>query len=141
MRLTIIVPGDPVPKGRPRFTKSGHVYTPKKTAVFETAVRMHALSAMKGRKIFTGGVKLTTNFFLPIPKSWSLSKKAMATSGRLRHTVRPDTDNLVKAVKDALNGIVYVDDAQVDVDCSTKRYGEIPRTEIIVEVEHEKKGS
>lgn len=34
-------------------------------------------------------------------------------TGRMLHTVKPDRDNLAKAVQDALNGIVYRDDAQI----------------------------
>ena len=33
------VPGEPVPKARPRMTRSGHVYTPKRTADYEAAVK------------------------------------------------------------------------------------------------------
>ncbi|MEW8997914.1 MAG: RusA family crossover junction endodeoxyribonuclease [Thermoanaerobacter sp.] len=34
MRYKIVVPGRPVPKGRPRFAK-GHAYTPEKTRMYE----------------------------------------------------------------------------------------------------------
>lgn len=139
MRIAITIPGDPVPKARPFVRKDGRVFTPKKTAVFETAVRMRAMAAMKGHKIITGGVKLLVMAYFPIPQSWSLTKRAMATAGKLRHTKRPDTDNVLKAIKDALNGIVYVDDAQVDDDHCIKKYG-VPRTEIIVEAEDEAQG-
>ncbi len=134
MRISITVPGEPVAKARPRFTKSGHVYTPVKTARFEQRVRLYAMAVMKGRKILTGAVRLTVTAFFPIPKSWTLTQKAKAMSGALRHTKRPDSDNLCKAVQDALNGTVYADDAQIDDVHIIKRYG-IPRTEIIVEAE------
>ena len=32
---------------------------------------------------------------------------------RIRHTKKPDADNLAKAVLDSLNGLIWVDDAQV----------------------------
>ena len=136
MRISITVPGEPVAKARPRFTKNGHVYTPKKTAVYEQVIGLHARAAMKGKKILTGAIKLSVTAYMPIPQSWSLKQKTKAMSGALRHTKRPDSDNLCKAVQDALNGIIYADDAQIDEVHIIKRYG-IPRTEIVVEAEDE----
>ena len=136
MRISITVPGEPVAKARPRFTKNGHVYTPQKTAVYEQVIGLHARAAMKGKKILTGAIKLSVTAYMPIPQSWSLKQKTKAMSGALRHTKRPDSDNLCKAVQDALNGIIYADDAQIYEVHILKRYG-IPRTEIVVEAEDE----
>ena len=46
--------------------------------------------------------------------------------------VKPDLDNVVKAVLDALNGVVYRDDAQVVNLVATKRYATEPRVEVYV---------
>lgn len=136
MRISITVPGEPVAKARPRFTKNGHVYTPKKTAVYEQVIGLHARAAMKGHKILTGPIRLSVTAYMPIPQSWSLKQKTKAMSGALRHTKRPDLSNIIKSVEDALNGIVYADDSQIDDSHIVKRYG-IPRTEIVVEAEDE----
>ena len=40
MTIKFTVPGVPVGKGRPRFTRGGHAYTPEKTAAFEEKVRL-----------------------------------------------------------------------------------------------------
>ena len=136
MRISITVPGEPVAKARPRFTKNGHVYTPKKTAVYEQVIGLHARAAMKGHKILTGPIRLSVTAFFSIPKSWTLSQKAKAMSGALRHTEKPDGDNVLKSVKDGMNSIVYADDSQIDDSHIVKRYG-IPRTEIVVEAEDE----
>ena len=138
MRISITVPGEPVAKARPRFTKNGHVYTPKKTAVYEQVIGLHARAAMKGHKILTGAIKLSVTAYMPIPQSWSLKQKTKAMSGALRHTKRPDLSNIIKSVEDALNGIVYADDAQIDrYGESRKAFSSIPRTEIVVEAEDE----
>ena len=50
--------------------------------------------------------------YLPIPKSWSERKRMEALAGALRPP-KPDLDNLVKAVLDGCNKIVYEDDQQV----------------------------
>lgn len=135
MRIAITIPGDPVPKARPFVRKDGRVFTPKKTAIFETAVRMRAMAAMKGHKIITGAVRLTVTAFFSIPVGYHLSKKAKATAGILRHTKRPDGSNVLKSVEDGLNGIVYVDDCQIYDSRVIKNYSDFPRTEIIVEAE------
>jgi len=40
------------------------------------------------------------------------------------HTKKPDIDNLAKAVKDALKGIIYKDDSQIVEAYLSKQYGE-----------------
>ena len=140
MRISITVPGEPVAKARPRFTRNGHVYTPKKTAYFETAVKMLAIRAMKSKQPIRGAVSLSVSFFLPIPQSWSLTKKTQAIAGKLRHTKKADLDNLVKSISDGMNGIVFADDAQIDAIYARKRYSTEPRTEITVEAEDDTQG-
>ena len=109
--VRIFVPGVPVPKGRPRFGR-GRVFTPKKTRAYEDTIRLEATLAMKGRKPMTGPVKLFLTAWLPIPKSWSATKRRDVYAGRIRHTSKPDLDNLIKMV-DSLNGIVVQDDSQI----------------------------
>jgi crossover junction endodeoxyribonuclease RusA len=94
--ITFTVPGSPVPKARPRLGK-GKVYTPQRTRDAETAIAWHAKIAMAGRKPHQGPVNLCIRFAVS-------SKKVMA---------RPDIDNLIKTVMDAINGVAYVDDCQV----------------------------
>lgn len=71
-------------------------------------------------------------FFMPIPVSWSKSKKESAIRGDVLPTTKPDIDNLAKCVLDALNGIAYRDDNQVVRLESSKFYGD-PATLISIE--------
>ena len=57
----------------------------------------------------------------------------MALDGRLLPMVKPDADNVYKAVADALNGIVYRDDVQVVIGGFMKLYSGQPRIEVCVE--------
>ena len=45
MKVTFTVPGIPVGKGRPRFMKNGHTYTPQKTRDYEDKVVQLATTA------------------------------------------------------------------------------------------------
>jgi len=94
--LAFTVEGRPVPKGRPRFG-NGHAYTPAKTRAYENAVQWAAAAQLAGKPcpaFPTGDVKLTITAYL---------------FGK----ARPDIDNVVKAISDALNSIAYTDDRQV----------------------------
>jgi len=136
MRIEFTIPGQPVPKARPRVV-NGHAFTPKKTADYEKLVQMCGRMAMKqhGVEIATGAVKLGVVAFFQIPRSWTAKKKKDATDGVFRHTQRPDWDNLYKAVADGLNGICYADDSQIIAPHpqSGKFWSDNPRVEVIVE--------
>ena len=57
-----------------------------------------------------------------------------------RPTVKPDLDNLDKAVMDALNKVAYKDDSQIVAKVSKKHYAEVPTVKVIISeyVEKEK---
>lgn len=105
MTHTFTLPLAPVAKGRPRFGK-GRVYTPWETRRFEREVarlaRKHAPP-----EPHTGAIVLDLVFAVRAPKRRKL----------MRPTTRPDLDNFEKALCDALNGIFWVDDAQI-VNCN-----------------------
>ena len=128
------VPGEPVGKARPRFTKNGHAYTPDKTRSYEAIIRLCAIKAMKGKKLLTGAISLSVTAFFPIPKSYTKTVREKALSGEMRHTKKPDWDNVGKIVSDALNGVVYADDAKVSHAIVDKRYSDFPRVEVAVEL-------
>ena len=133
--ITITIPGDPVAKGRPRITtRGGHAraYTPKKTAAWAEHARLSARAAMKGRKPFTGAIHVTIEAVFDPPKSWPKWKREAAYNGDLRHVVKPDVDNLAKQI-DAFNGVLWVDDAQIDGLTIYKTYATDPRTIVKVQ--------
>jgi len=130
--LKIIVDCPPVPKGRPRFTRSGIAYTPSETRQYEDIVRLYARTAKTHP--LTGDICAVIVFYMPIPKSWSKRKKQLALNGEVKPSVKPDIDNLAKAVLDALNGgIAYHDDKQIVELHLNKMYSDHPRTEIELE--------
>ena len=50
----------------------------------------------------------------------------------IRPTVKPDLDNLDKAVMDALNKVAYKDDSQIVAKVSKKHYAEVPNVTIVI---------
>lgn len=71
-------------------------------------------------------------FVLPIPQSWSKKKKERAVAGEIMPDGRPDLDNYIKAVLDALNGVVWEDDSAIVEITARKVYGEKPMVRISV---------
>lgn len=97
---------DPVAKARPRLGKYGNTYTPAKTAQFENLIGYMArvqLRQLNAMAPLAGALKLKLRFFIMPPKR----------QARNFPTVKPDWDNFSKSLCDALNGIVWFDDAQI----------------------------
>lgn len=132
MKVEFTIYTEPVAKARARAGAGGRFYTPKKTSDYEAVIAMHAKQAMKSLQPIDSACCLSLVFHMPIPKSWSQKKRAQAISGELKHISKPDLDNLIKAVKDGLNGIIWVDDSQVVLVVAEKKYSENPRVECCV---------
>ena len=133
MRLQFKVPGEPVGKGRPRFVRAtGRTYTPEKTERYENLVKLAFIKEYPDVIPLEGPLEVTMVANFSIPKSWSKKKQALAIAGVLRPTKKPDTDNIAK-IKDALNGIAWIDDAQVVEESISKNYTEVPSLTIIIE--------
>lgn len=124
------VPGSPRGKGRPRtavIAGRAQIYTDSKTRSEEGAIRFMAGEAMKGQPPFAGPVVLRLCAYREIPKSFSRPKREAALRGDIAPITKPDFDNYAKLCSDALNKIVWVDDAQVVTAVVHKRYSDQPR--------------
>lgn len=123
------VPGQPQGKGRPRVGMVGdhaRMFTPQKTVAYEGFIALQAQIAMAGHDLVEGPVLVRMFIALQVPGSWSQKKQRAALADQVFPTTKPDTDNVVKAVFDACNGVVWKDDVQViDLDLK-KRYREQP---------------
>jgi Holliday junction resolvase RusA-like endonuclease len=123
---TIVAQGEPVAMGRPRFTKGGRVYTPKKTEEALQVLSSYAQEQIEERGLDCN-IAVTMKFFFKRPKR--LKKGPRVLKG-----TKPDLDNLVKLVLDGLNRSgIWVDDNQVTFFWAHKFYcssDEEPRTEI-----------
>ena len=113
------VEGQPQGKGRPRFTRSGHCFTPQATRDYEFLIASEYKAA--GGQLFSNYVRVNIKAYYKIPKSTTKVNRALMEKGLLRPAVKPDLDNIVKAVLDGLNGVAYMDDKQV-VFCSIEKF-------------------
>lgn len=130
--ISFSIPGNPIAKGRPRFTRSGHAYTPAKTRTYEEIIRLHATKAMRGKKMLTGAIGLRVTAYFPIPKSFTKEMREKAVRGELLHQKKPDFDNVSKIIADACNRIVFNDDGQISDAIVRKRYSEFPGIEVTI---------
>ena len=134
--MTIIIEGEPVAQGRPRFTRQGHAYDPAKSREYKRLIALKAQAAMRGKEIFTKPRPLCCKIriFRRIPKSFAGRKLFEAKNNLQRPVTRPDADNYVKGILDAMNGIVYEDDALICRLVVEKFYTDKqPRIVVIVE--------
>lgn len=88
----LVIPGQPVPCGRPRMTVGGHAYMPERTRRYESLVRR--LSKGVFQVPMECDVDVSILFCLPDRR-------------------RRDLDNLAKGVMDGMNGVAFRDDSQV----------------------------
>ena len=110
--VTFHVPGKPQGKARARtvYNKSvGHSvsYTPENDLLYENLIKAMYITAAKGTR-FEKEIPIALRIvarFEP-PKSTSKKKQQQMISGELHVMKKPDIDNIVKVVADALNGVV-----------------------------------
>jgi len=122
--ITFTIFMEPVAKGRPRFGR-GRTYTPEKTRTAEDEIRWHIIRMFETfAPCYEKGVplKLEAVFYKTRPKR--LPKRICLPTGK------PDIDNLLKALVDAMAGLLFLNDSQITSVTARKRYGDPPRIEV-----------
>lgn len=127
--IEFFVPGPPQGKARARTftTMTGRVRscTPPKTAAYEAMIRSCYRVAAQGQPEPYYGpgtpVRIAVTAFYKIPVKTNKRTIVRMQHGLVRPMRKPDLDNILKAVCDALNGIAYKDDAQI-VDIATSKF-------------------
>lgn len=148
--VEFFIPGAPRGKGRARSAplmrggqpvlgKGGRPivthHTDEKTVAYESTISIAGANAMMVARLaepMDGGVALTLDILLEVPRSWSKKKRVAALAGLVFATKKPDSDNVLKAVKDGLNSIVWRDDVQVVRTVMQKRFAEAPGVRVRV---------
>jgi Holliday junction resolvase RusA-like endonuclease len=106
MRITFEV--DPCPASRPRVTRWS-TYYPKRYTKFKKD--MQALTSEMETTLSKNLLSVHVDFYIKMPKSWS--KKKTEKLANTYCSNNSDIDNYIKAILDALNGVLFIDDRQV----------------------------
>ena len=130
MKIKITIYGKPIAKKRPRFFRRGNFVGTYNAQEMEEGFWMLEAKQQIKQKL-NGPVVLNAGFFFGPLKSWSKKKRLEVDNGwQPPHSKKPDLDNLIKFVKDCLNGLAWDDDSQVCKIEALKCYDKIARTDI-----------
>lgn len=138
-RVYFRVPGKPQGKARAGTfysTSAGkHMsMTPETTVLYENFIKDQYLQQADGLYLEQGipvSIRVVAKF-LP-PKSVSKKNRAEMLCGSIKPLKKPDMDNIVKVVADALNGVAYHDDTQIVSVSAKKIYAASEGLDVIVE--------
>jgi|SRR5271170_7329362 len=140
MRITLL--GDPIPKTRHRCRcvgKHAVAYDPQvKKEMEDIKVMMlrergFSPSAELNEIWHAPAIQVLLDFYLPVPKSDSISERNLKYWGLIRNGKKPDWDNLCKFYTDCGNGLLWKDDSQIIIGVGRKvKYSPIPRTQISI---------
>jgi Holliday junction resolvase RusA-like endonuclease len=134
--IQITILGDPKAQKRAKACQiAGHIniYDP---SAKDKGDLLRIIQDKAPEKPFSNPLALTICYFMPRPKQhYGTGKNA----GKLKDNApiwcskKPDLDNLVKFLTDAMNKIFFYDDSQICKLTAMKIYDEKPRTEILIE--------
>lgn len=137
--VTFHVPGKPQGKARARTVHNKNIghsvsYTPEKDLLYENLIKAMYINAAKGTKFdkeIPVALRIVARF--EPPKSASKKKTQQMLAGEIPVLKKPDMDNIVKVVADALNGVAYRDDTQIVFVAAKKTYSAEEGLDVIVE--------
>ncbi|MEE9366746.1 MAG: RusA family crossover junction endodeoxyribonuclease [Dehalococcoidales bacterium] len=129
--IELVLPGKPRGKGTPwPIVRNGKAIPIKQPAAREYERNLYAVATQymlkRGLKPLEGALVVRIHAWMVIPKSWPKKKQAAARACEIYPTVKPDANNISKSL-DGLNGVCWVDDAQIVYETTIKRYSDFPR--------------
>lgn len=98
--LSIEIPFEPVAQSRPRFSKRGIVYECERVKKFKETVKWYVKSKFRAKPIEDSPIGIDLTFYIKPANGKGVVKK-------------PDLDNLIKSILDALEGVIYENDCQI----------------------------
>lgn len=137
MRIVLRIAGKSQGKARPKFDpRSRRAITPKSNIISENDVRQIWREAGEPRFENKPPLRMLVCISVPRPNTHFNSKGELNKKGREMHrpsNKKPDTDNAIKLVMDALNSRAYQDDVQIVEHAVVRDWGEWPQTVVIIE--------
>ena len=144
--FSFIVPGEVRGQGRPRTTIRGgyaSIYDSPEDKANKHNIQLYASEAMRAAVDDSlidsplKGISIAIDCYVRVPESMSKKKKEMAYRGEILPLRKPDLDNVMKAVLDACNGVVWRDDKEVTKAQICRYYSDMPRLVVRVSWEEE----
>lgn len=121
-------------KARPKVnTYTLRAYTPQETKDYEELIKQYFILKYPKYIPIEGRVSVTITACFPIPKNTSKANTESMLNNKISPTKKPDIDNIVKIILDALNKIAFKDDNQITKLNVEKKYAE--EEKIVVKIE------
>jgi len=99
------------------------MYPDKQTSDLEGLIRELFKIRYPYEPVWDGPVGIDLTAVFAVPKSATKKNRAEMLSGHIRPTKKPDWDNIEKIIGDALEGVVWRNDAQIVTSGMRKIYG------------------
>ena len=116
-KVSFSVFGKPISQPRHKITRTGRAYIASGHAIWAWKDLLREAADEAFNMPFTGPVEVKIRFEMPRPKSEVWKTKPMPS---YPHYKKPDIDNMIKAVLDAITGTAFIDDSQVSSLSATK---------------------
>ncbi len=129
--IKLTIPGNPIAKQRPRFSKTGKTYDRQsREKKLVRCLMMKEIADQGYLKRLQEPISVHMTFHTPIPNSWSQKRKE-SVLGKC-NPARPDLDNYVKFYCDVMNDLVYQDDNLITELWCEKKYSDKPKVVITI---------
>lgn len=134
MKYEFEVPGTIKGKGRPRVNSyTGMIYTPTTTKDYESLIEQYFILKYPKYKTLEGRLAVNIIATFNIPKSTKKSDREKMIQNEISPNKKPDIDNIVKIILDAMNKFAFKDDTQITKLSVEKIYGEEEKVHIEIE--------
>lgn len=136
MKATFVIPGQPKGKARPRVTKRG-TFTPKSTVEYECYVRTCYQQQCPDVYFGENAIKVSAVAYVTPLKQLKKADKQACLDNKTHPSSKPDADNILKGIMDALNEFAFADDRYIYAVNIVKRFSAEPRVEVTIATEDE----
>lgn len=135
MKIEWTVHGEPKPKRTGKICTTGRFARLVMDEATRQAEQDFGYQSLKYKppKPLEGPLRLTLRLYRAKGMPKTKKGRAAALAGEIRPITKPDNSNALKLAEDSLNGIFFLDDAQIVSNIVEKYYSDIPRTEVILE--------
>lgn len=107
-------------------------YKPSQERKYQRHVQNCVLEQGKPKELLKGDLHVSIAEYSTIPKAFGKTKRIMAMSGAIRPSIRSDIGYIAASIFNALNGLVWVNEAKVAHVALSRHYSDAPRLDVTV---------